>query len=240
MSAGNAHAFAQNIVREQIRIAVSGGSLAGEFAYPDSARPRFAVVLVSPHPHMGGSMQNNLIAALAPGLAAHGAATLRFDYRGVGQSDGTHFDLVQSLAQFWQRGHAPEDPLMIEDARAAMEWIRGTVAVPSIVIGYSFGAYAAVQALRESPDAMILISPTIVQHDLQRIAELAPRTLVIHSDNDFATPVEQTRRWASQFDFPVASICYSGAEHFFRGRENEVTADCSRFIESALAATEAA
>jgi uncharacterized protein len=240
MRMGNVPSINDGIVREQVRIPVMHGSLAGELAYHSSQRPRFAAVLVNPHPHMGGSMQNNLIAALATGLAAAGGATLRFDYRGVGQSDGTHLDLTRSLAEFWQSGHAPEDPLMIDDARAAMEWMRGTVHAPTIVVGYSFGCYAAVHALRASPDALILISPTISQHDLTRLAEFSPRTLVLHSDNDFATPADATRSWVSQFDFPIVSICYSGAEHFFRGRENGVIADCTRFVDSAMATMEVA
>ena len=228
------------VVRELVHVAVGDASLAGELAYPESQPPRFAAVLVNPHPHMGGSMQNKLIAALATGLADAGAATLRFDYRGVGQSDGTQVDLAESLAEFWRRGQAPEDPLMIEDARAAIDWMSKTVHAPSVVVGYSFGSYAAVQALRAAPDGLILISPTIAQHDLSRIAELSPRTLVLYSDNDFATPGDMTRRWVSLFDFPILSICYGDAEHFFRGREQTVTSDCLRFINSALAAGEAA
>ena len=233
-------AESHGVVRELVKIAAGNASLAGELAYPESRSPRFAAVLVNPHPHMGGSMQNKLIAALATGLADAGGATLRFDYRGVGQSDGTQLDLAESLAEFWRRGQAPEDPLMVEDARAAIDWMSKTVDAPSVVVGYSFGSYAAVQALRAAPDGLILISPTLAQHDLSPIAELSPRTLVLYSDNDFATPGTVTRGWAWQFDFPIVSICYRDAEHFFRRREQTVVSDCLRFINSALAAAEAA
>lgn len=230
---------AGKIVREQVRIPIGAASLAGELAYPECQRLRTGIVLVSPHPHMGGSMQNNVIASLAMRLAVSGAATLRFDYRGVGQSDGTQLDLTASLAEFWQRGSAPEDPLMIEDVGAAIDWIQSIVA-RIVIVGYSFGCYSTVQAMQASPAALILISPTIVQHDFARLNRFAPPTLVIYSENDFATPAARTQDWMAQLDFPVASKCYAAAEHFFRGLEDDIAADCIAFLTATLGAMEAA
>src|SRR5262245_12832064 len=98
------------ITLERVRIPVADGQLSGELAYPDGP-PAFASVIVNPHPHMGGSMHNNLVTALADRVASHGV-TRRFDYRGVGESDGTRLDLADSLGEFWKTGKAPEDPLM--------------------------------------------------------------------------------------------------------------------------------
>lgn len=228
------------ITRERIRIPVAELSLAAELAYPER-EPKFASVLVNPHPHMGGSMENNLITMLAAKLAS-GGVTLRFDYRGVGESDGTRLNLAESLGQFWRTGHAPEDPLMIDDARAAIRWIGADIPRALVVIGYSFGAYAAVQAIGQAPAALVLISPTITQHDFSRLVALpcAVPTLLIYSDNDFATPPERTRQWAARLPFPVVERCYSGAEHFLRGREADVAACCGEFIASTLRVKEAA
>jgi alpha/beta superfamily hydrolase len=217
---------------ELVRIPVENGTLAAELAYPDD-RPAFAAVIVNPHPHMGGSMQNNLVTALAERLAETGV-TLRFDYRGVGESDGTRLDLADSLGQFWRTGNAPEDPLMVEDARAAIRWLGSNIDAPLIAIGYSFGAYAAVRALDDDPAALILVSPTITQHDFKSLDARQMPTLVIFSDNDFATPAVRTWAWASQLPFPVLLKCCAGAEHFFRGQETSVSDCCAAFIESTV------
>jgi alpha/beta superfamily hydrolase len=230
---------AAEVERERVRIPVGDDALAGELAYAPR-QPLFAAALVNPHPHMGGSMANNLIVTLARVLAEAGGATLRFDYRGVGESDGTRLNLHESLARFWQTGYAPEDLLMIADARAALDWMRHIVDAPLVVVGYSFGAYAAVEALDEDPAALVLISPTVARHDFAGLCDRAAPTLVVFSDNDFATPADVTRRWAARLRQPVMERCFTGAAHFFRGRERAVADACAGFVRSVLRRTEAA
>jgi alpha/beta superfamily hydrolase len=227
---------AEGLVRERVRIATpTRGTLAGELAY-GATDPAFGVVITNPHPHMGGSMENNLVAALASRLAEEGAATLRFDYAGVGESDGSRLNLHESLAGFWRTGHAPEDPLMADDARAAYLWMRRQLEAPLSVIGYSFGAWAAVEAMDNTaqPAALVLISPTITQHAFDRLGARPIPMLVAYSDNDFATPAESTRRWIAGLGIPVVERCFCGAEHFFRGCERTVAEVCIGFFRSLL------
>ncbi|NNL67031.1 MAG: hypothetical protein HKP30_12360, partial [Myxococcales bacterium] len=84
----------REIVREKLRIPCRGDALDAELAYPAEGEPETTVLLLSPHPHLGGRMDNNLVRHLFVRAAEDGCAVLRFDYRGVGEStlrlpDGT-------------------------------------------------------------------------------------------------------------------------------------------------------
>jgi alpha/beta superfamily hydrolase len=190
---------------------------------------------------MGGTMTNNLISHLATSLATD-AVTVRFDYGGVGRSGGAPVNVAESMSQFWATGRAPEDELMLEDARAALRWLQSTVGLPIVVCGYSFGAFVATEIVGGESDpasaALVLISPTLRQHDFGRNLEQTnlPK-LVIYSDNDFATPVTMTESWLDAFSSAsVVSRCVRGAQHFYRQREAEVADLCRGFVAGALAA----
>jgi hypothetical protein len=219
------------ITLERVRIGTAAGVLGGELAYGDDP-PRLACLLLNPHPHLGGSMDNNVVCRLAGALPAHGAATLRFDYRGVGQSTGQTVDVTESMLAFWESGDAPIDPGLIDDARTAAGWLACQCDVPRVMIGYSFGAFAALRAMPANAAGYVAIAPTLRQHDFSGARELAVPKLVIYSDNDFATPRELTESWIDGLPEPRVSRCIAGGEHFFRGREDAVLRACVRFLDT--------
>jgi hypothetical protein len=226
---------------ERVSIPGDAGMLAGELSYTNDGDAAYVALLLNPHPHMGGSMRNGLIAHLAVDLPRDGAVVLRFDYRGVGGSEGATPDVAASMADFWRTGHAPEDVGMLRDAGAALYWARGQAPeLPVVLIGYSFGAAAATQLLADDGvAAAVLIAPTLRQHDFSRAA--APRTpplLVIYSDNDFATPRSVTESWLCTVEAQRQSI--AGGDHFFLGREAEVARACAGFVSRLLQRAEAA
>jgi len=221
------------LTQEIVRIPRPRGDLAGELAYPQGAASGM-VLLANPHPHMGGRRENYLIACLAQELAQRGWVTLRFDYSGVGASEGPRVEVAESMAAFWGTGHAPEDPRLIQDTVAAVAWMQSQFDLPLAMIGYSFGSYATVCAMPGDLSAMILISPTINQHDFSPLIDYTIPKLVIYSDNDFATPVETTRRWIETLPNPTRQLCLLGGEHFYRSRERDVTRACAGFITEAV------
>ncbi len=216
------------MIRELVRIPSRDGELAGELAWPDGP-VSLACLLVNPHPHMGGTMSNNVIAGLAGALTAQAVVTLRFDYRGVGRSDGDPPDVAASMSAFWESGTAPDDPFMAEDARAAARWLEAETDLPMLLVGYSFGARASLAAMDERTCGLVLIAPTLTRHDFSCLVDSPVPRLCIYSDNDFATPVEVTRRWICSAGRLVAA-CVPGADHFYRGREAGVAALCRQFI----------
>lgn len=218
------------LTTERVSIPGKSGLLAGELSYADGRDIRYFALLLNPHPHMGGSMKNGLIAHLAVGLSNAGAAVLRFDYRGVGGSVGATPDVAASMAEFWRTGHAPEDTGMICDARAALRWVwQQAPGIPVVLVGYSFGAAVATHLLHEhSVAGAMLIAPTLRQHDFSRATgPLTPPLLVIYSDNDFATPRSVTESWLATVD--AEARCVAGADHFFLGQESVVARTCEAF-----------
>lgn len=195
--------------------------LTGEMAYSVDS-PRALCLLVNPHPYMGGRMDNNVIARLAAALSSARIATLRFDYAGVGASEGPAIDVLTAMADFWQTGHAPVDSIMIEDAATSLKWLREHFDAPLFVVGYSFGAFVATKILPTDAAGLVLISPTLRHHEFA--ADPAPGIpkLILYSENDFATDSETLITWADALSMPRRTCRIDGGQHFFRGLESAV------------------
>lgn len=215
-------------MRERVRIPAATGTLAGELAYP-SGRTSFAAVIVNPHPHMGGRSGNRLLVRLAETMAGDGGVVLSFDFSGVGQSQGPRIDVAESMSQFWQTGSAPEEPRMVDDTRHAVAWLTEAADLPLMLAGYSFGAYAATMALTDRIRAIALISPIVRQHDFSPLRERRIAKLIVHSDNDFATPQADLENWIAGLPQPLETRCIPSGDHFFRGHEEAVAGACLAF-----------
>src|SRR6185295_8845408 len=111
-----------------VTIAAGDVRLEGRLAVPAGAT-RGAVVC-HPHPQYGGTMDNNVVVAVTDALRAAGLATLRFNFRGVGSSEGRH------------GGGAAE----VGDAHAALAHLRAAGIEDVALVGYSFGAAVAARA----------------------------------------------------------------------------------------------
>ncbi len=104
---------------------VPPGALEALLEEPDHREPRMAAVVCHPHPLYGGTMHNKVVYRLARGLRAPGIVVLRFNFRGVGASEGEHAHLEGE----------------IEDARAALAWLRARYPdLPYALAGFSFGS----------------------------------------------------------------------------------------------------
>lgn len=213
------------ITCEQITISGHSGRLSASLSYGDD-QPRAVGVLLNPHPHMGGHIDNPLIRTLATHLVDAPAATLRFDYSGIGASAGARVDVGESMMAFWDTGTAPEDQRFEADAQAVARWARRELAIPVVLIGYSFGAFLAHRITDEQIVGRIFICPTLTQHAFTSAVPLSCPTTVIFSDNDFATPMNTTRQWIAASQTTTRSLCIPGANHFMRGHEPAVADEC--------------
>jgi len=216
------------LMQERVRIAGPRGALAGVLTYP-FGQTLFSMLLANPHPHMGGHTGNSLLSQIAETVAERSGVVLSFDYSGVGESEGPRVDVAGSMSQFWQTGVAPEDPILVDDVRYALAWMLRTAPAPYILLGYSFGAYAAATVLNDDADGLILISPAIRQHDLAPLTRCGIPKLVIYADNDFATGHEEIEAWIGRLPEPLDTLCVPGGDHFFRVREAEVALACATF-----------
>ncbi len=158
-------------------------------------------IVCHPHPLFGGTMDNKVVQTVARALLALGWTTVRFNYRGVGQSAGS-----------WGEGHGE-----IEDALAVVAEHRAP-SQPLLLAGFSFGGYvAAVAAERlpqsERPQRLLLVGPST---EKQQLPVVPDDTVVIHGESDEVVPLSATLAWAQPQSLSV--IVLPGVGHFFHGQ----------------------
>lgn len=213
-----------DILEESLHIASPSGSLPAVLAYPFAGTPCGAVLVAGPHPLMGDSLQNNVVRAVARGMAEHGFVSLRFAYGGAGPT-------IESMHDFWQTGHAPDDPIRIDDAQAALEQLQRICSQPILLIGYSFGAWVISDLLsRSTPRKLVLIGPTLRQHSNAAVQQSNVPKLIIMGNNDFATPIEFVRDWFEIVREPKKLVVIDAAEHFYRGQEEQLVEEIVQWI----------
>jgi uncharacterized protein len=188
-------------------------TLEGMIAYPDGAGPHRAAVVCHPHPLYGGSMYNNVVDAVLEALHARGFATLRFNFRGVGQSEG-EFDNGKGEA---------------DDAIAAIHFLtaqKGVRADGSVLAGYSFGAMTAVRAAAsvEEVAAIVAVALPLGMIDASALGAITKPIVLLAGDQDSYCSANHLAALAERLG-PLARVkIIPGADHFFGGREHEITA----------------
>jgi alpha/beta superfamily hydrolase len=160
-------------------------------------------ILCHPHPQYQGTMQNKVVHTLARAMNDLGLSALRFNFRGVGNSEGTY-------------GHGEGE---VSDLIAVADYAR--LRWPGAVIwlaGFSFGAVVAARAaMRIKPERLISIAPAV--NVLGRELESIPTMpwLIIQGDADEVVPVADVRNWAKQLEIQPELIILPGVGHFFHG-----------------------
>lgn len=217
--------FQEDTMEECVRIPSGSLSLEGVLAYPQEQEPKRAILLLAPHPHMGGNLDNNVIRHLARRAAEDGAISLRFNYRGVGNSS---IELPEGLSCYdyfaeMEAKHAYEP--LLEDAVAALHWLSGCAnSIPNgPIIGYSLGAVLAGTIAREHPvDALVGISPPNRRLSMACFEENRAHKVFLGGDRDFAFDKAQFEPEMRRFQGCNEFIFIPGCDHFFRGQEDSL------------------
>ena len=171
---------------------------------PDDGPARGVAVIAHPHPLFGGTMDNKVVQTLARAFVQCGWTTVRFNFRGVGATEGAHDDgrgeLQDVLAVVQQA--APEGPLALA--------------------GFSFGAFVtshAVEALwaPRQMDKIVLVGTAASRFTVAPVpADAHLRTLVLHGEQDDTVPLAAVLDWARPQTLPVTVV--PGGGHFFHGQ----------------------
>ena len=196
------------------------GSLEALLRAPQSAGG--AAVVAHPHPQHGGTMHTKVVHRAAKLLSDRfGLAALRFNFRGVGASDGTYDG---------GRGET-------EDLLAAGAWVRRRVPTgPFVVAGFSFGSLRALEAApRLAPDVLFLIGVPTDGWDGEGPAAFAGRAVWIQGANDQFSRPERARAIAATCGWSVLVV--PGADHFFTGKLAEFERAAGDALERALTGT---
>jgi uncharacterized protein len=181
------------------RMAVAGPAGAIECAIDTPTQaPRGLAVVCHPHPQFGGTMDNKVVQTLARALVQLGYRCVRFNFRGIGASQGQ-----------WDEGRGE-----IDDAQAVVEAQRNT-GEALVLAGFSFGGYLASQAHTRLTDVerMILVGPAVQNFT---VAPVPAGTLLIHGEQDDVVPLSAVLDWARPQALPITVL--PGAGHFFHGQ----------------------
>jgi alpha/beta superfamily hydrolase len=164
--------------------------------------PRGIALVAHPHPLQGGTLDNKVAQTLAKTFVALGYASARFNFRGVGKSEGAFDDGVGET----------------DDALAALAFARtqfaALAAAAPVLAGFSFGSYVQTRVARVvAPERMVLIGPAV-----NRFGEYAvpADTIVIHGEEDDVVALADVLAWARPQQLPI--VVFPGCGHFFHGR----------------------
>ena len=199
------------------------GRIEGRYHHARGGTAPMALVL-HPHPLHGGAMNNKVVYTLYQCFVRKGFSTLRFNFRGVGRSQGS-FD----------RGEGE-----LADAAAALDWLQGynPNATTCWVAGYSFGAWIGMQLLMRRPeiDAFISVSPPANQYDFTFLAPCPSSGLILQGDQDTLVTAESVQKLvhklSHQRDIKIDYRKISGADHFFLDSSETVATHVDAYIEA--------
>ena len=171
-------------------------------------RTRNGVVVTHPHPLYGGEMHSNVVESVVRAYGEKGYTTLRFNFRGVGKSEGGY-----------DNGTGEQ-----EDVRAAVAFLGGLGKTSIDLAGYSFGAWVNAQCIESLTDVnrMIMVSPPVNFIDFSFLEYCAKIRLVITgSEDDIAPPAmikDMIPVWNPEAEFNIIQ----GADHFYLGKTSEI------------------
>lgn len=184
-------------------------------------QPRGLAVICHPHPLHGGSMTNKVVTTVARACARQGAVSVRFNFRGVGTSAGSHDGGDGELA----------------DALAVTDWAIAEFgnALPLLVGGFSFGGAIAYRAAAARPArALITIAPA-VERIPAATAEPDCRWLLVQGAADEIIAPDSVTRWLDTRRRPPTQVWLPGVGHFFHGQLDALARAVSDFVTSAEA-----
>ena len=199
-----------NAQTERLSLTGPAGAIEAVRDAPAAGAPaRGVAVIAHPHPLFGGTMDNKVVQTLARAFVQAGWTALRFNFRGVGASSGTH-----------DQGRGE-----LQDLLAVVQQLAPPAAdgLPALALaGFSFGAFVTSHALaalwRERPIAHVVLVGTATTRFA--VAPVPPeaqlRPLVLHGEQDDVVPLASVFDWARPQALPVTVI--PGGGHFFHGQ----------------------
>lgn len=191
-----------------------------------AAAPRAVAVCCHPHPLFGGTLTNKVIHTVARSFTTQGAAAVRFNFRGVGASQGAHDDGIGET----------------DDLVTVAEWARSRwPGLPLWLGGFSFGSYVALRgAARLAPALLVTVAPPVGRWDFSSIAAPTCPWLVVQGSEDELVPAAGVVAWAQALQPAVRIAMLDGATHFFHGRLHELQDAVAAFVVDAAPAAGAA
>ena len=201
------------------------GRLEGRYHKSTLKDAPIAVVL-HPHPLHGGNMNNRVVYTLYNAFADSGFSVLRFNFRGVGRSQGSYDSGAGELS----------------DAAYAFDWLQQVNTTSNLcwIGGYSFGALIAMQLMMRRPEieGFVSVAPPADSEDFSFLAPCPSSGIIIHGEDDDNVPLESVKKLASKLDsqknISIGFQSIKGTDHFFKDKIEELSSTVSTYIKGAL------
>jgi len=195
---------------EKLAIDGPAGPIETLIERPPGAVAGIIAICCHPHPLYGGTMQNKVVHTLARAAQDQGVVSLRFNFRGVGASGGSHDNGVGES----------------DDAAAVADWCRRKLGAGQLwSLGFSFGSYVAFRlAATRDAELLVTVAPPVQRFDFERLEVPRCPWLVVQGDADELVNYEAVLGWARTLEPAPEVEILPGAEHFFHGRLTAVRA----------------
>lgn len=169
---------------------------------PEDRQHPITAILCHPHPLHGGTMDNKVISALGRTCDALGVASVRFNYRGVGESAGAYGEIEGE----------------VEDCRAIIDWVRARRPHDTLwLMGFSFGSYIAARnvAASEQVTQLVTVAPSVEHADFAALPTIDCPWLIIQGDADEIVPPASVYQYAETRAEHPTLIKMDETTHFF-------------------------
>ncbi|MCC7045516.1 MAG: alpha/beta hydrolase [Alphaproteobacteria bacterium] len=201
------------------------GRLEGRYQHSKDPSAPIALIL-HPHPQYGGTMNNKVVYTLFHTFARLGFSTLRFNFRGVGRSQGT-----------FNRGEGE-----LSDAASALDWLQtyNPNARGCWIAGFSFGAWISMQLLMRRPEisGFISVAPPANLFDFTFLAPCPASGLIVHGNSDDVVPQEAVQKLVDklkhQKDIHIQFKVADGANHFFADQMEQLAEIVTEYLTQRL------
>jgi len=207
---------------ERVFIPGPVGRLEALLEWDPAVDPRMVALVCHPHPQFGGTLHNKVVFRAAKAATGLGLAALRFNFRGVGQSEGEYSE-----------GAGERD-----DVRAALDYLLTRFTEkPGCLMGVAFGAWGGLAVGARGPRAKILVGlglPT-ASTDLAFLRQATKPKLIVQGTEDVYGPRDQVQTLFASLPEPKRIHWVEGADHFFAGKLDEVQAAVRVFLEEEVA-----
>jgi alpha/beta superfamily hydrolase len=201
------------------------GRLEGRYQHGNDANAPIALVL-HPHPQFGGTMNNKVVYNIYQVFARRGFSVLRFNFRGVGRSQGVYDNGLGELS----------------DAASALDWMQSNNpdAETCWVGGFSFGAWICMQLLMRRPeiDGFVSVAPPSNNYDFAFLSPCPSSGIIVQGTADDVVPeadvAKLAAKLASQRGIEVTYKTIADATHFFENHMEEMTETVESYLEKSI------
>lgn len=186
-------------------ISGNAGDIETLISRPETISDTTPVIVIShPHPLYGGTMSNKVVTTLAKTFTEMNGITVRFNFRGVGKSEGGYADGI---------GEAEDLALIVNQLK---KW---RPAAPIWLAGFSFGAYVTLRAQRKvQVEKLLLVAPPVSMYPFDELDEVKCPWWVIQGGEDEVISAQEVKKWTAQRPNPPQLIWFDDASHFFHGK----------------------